>query len=152
MEVSGDELAGVVELFGALTREEMASALGELAFKAGTEPPEDEVIAAAVDRYVLVTVDREGEELLTVGPAAFPALPPGAEDLPHILDVDPREVDRAALAPVVEERFRIEAARAVADGDEDAIDRLLDLTYDLEAWGPLELATVRERLTAEQTT
>jgi len=139
---SPDGLAGVVDLFGGLTREELDRALAELAFKRGADSPEGHVVDDAVASYHLV----EHDDLLVVGPAAFPSLPDGAEDLPHILDVDARSVDREAVAATVEERFRADTARALAAEDSAAVERLLDVSYDLETWGPADVADVRRRL------
>lgn len=156
MELSPDELAGVVDLFGALSRAELEAALGEFAYRRGEDPPEgavEDAIEDALAAYALVAfdpaaagVDADAGELLAVGPTAFPTLPEGAADLPHILDVGEREVDRAALAAAVESRFRADVARAVAEGDRETARRLLDASYDLEAWGPVDLAGMRERL------
>lgn len=159
-----DELAGVVDLFGALTREELSTALGELAFKAGTDADDAAISAAidaAVEEYSLVAfdpnrvglddagVDADGsEELFAVGPTAFPTLPDHAEDLPHILDVADRAVDRTVLAELVRERLADETDAAVADGDAARCEELLDVCYDLEAWAPVTADAIRERLAA----
>ncbi|MEF8856348.1 MAG: hypothetical protein V5A16_02880 [Haloplanus sp.] len=146
---TGDELAGVVDLFGALTREELEAALGELAFKRGEAVDDDaieEAVAAAIEGYYLVTVDRGDETLLVPGPVAFPALPDGAEDLPHIMDVPDRDVDEVVEA--VERRLRADAARAVDAGDAERIERLLDVSYDLETWGATDVSDIRSRLDA----
>ncbi|WP_251331326.1 DUF7109 family protein [Haloplanus sp. HW8-1] len=148
-DATGDELAGVVDLFGGLTREELESALGELAFKRGAEVEADAAAAAvdaAVEDYYLVAVDRGERTLLAPGPAAFPSLPTGAEDLPHILDVPDRDPDRTALVEAAERRLRADAARAVDEGDGDRIERLLDVSYDLETWGGVDVSDVRSRL------
>ncbi|GAA0463099.1 hypothetical protein MUK72_07685 [Halococcus dombrowskii] len=152
MELTHDELAGIVDLFGALSLSELATAGDELAFKRGTELAGPDV-DAALAAYRLVAFDPDAitdrttdEQLLAAGPTAFPALPDGAEDLPHILDVDACTPDRAALGAVVEERFRADAARAVAEDDHDRIARLLDVSYDLETWAPVALDGVRDRL------
>ena len=156
LDVDGDALAGVVDLFGALTRAELERALEELAYKLGSEPPDTGAVDRAVERYALVTygadggdgepdADDGGTELLVPGPSAFPTLPPGAEDLPHIMEVPSREVDREAVGRAVEERFRADVARALASGDDDLVERLLDVSYDLDAWG-LDLAELRDRL------
>jgi hypothetical protein len=154
MELTHDELAGVVDLFGALTRSELADAGAELAFKRGGDF-DDGNVDAALAAYRLVAFDpgavieeEVDERLLAAGPTAFPTLPEGAEDLPHILDVEPRTPDRAALGTVVEERFRADAARAVAEDDRERIERLLDASYDLETWAPITLDGVRDRLDA----
>jgi hypothetical protein len=142
-----DELAGIVDLFGALTREELGSACSELAYRRGEDPPED-AVEAALSEFALVRFDADGEddELLAPGPAAFPTLPEGAEDLPHILDVETRSVDRATVARAAEERLRTEAAQAVTAGDTERADELLDISYDIEAWGGVDLSGVRDRL------
>jgi hypothetical protein len=146
-----DELVGVVDLFGALTREELAEALFELAFKQGRDVDENAVeaeIAAAEESYYLVAFDRDGERLLAPGPASFPTLPENAEDLPHILDVESRAVDREALAGQVLDRLVTEVEEAVAADDRDRAEELLDASYDLEAWAPVDAAGVRDRLDA----
>jgi len=146
---TGDELAGVVDLFGALTRDELEGALGELAFKRGEDVDETAIDAAiddAVAGYYLVPAERDGTTLLAPGPVAFPALPDGAEDLPHILDVPERDLNRAELAEAAERRLRADAAQAVDADDGDRIERLLDVSYDLETWGSTDVSGVRRRL------
>jgi hypothetical protein len=166
-----DDLAGVVDLFGWLTRAELSDALSELAFKRRAEVDEDAIGAAidlAVDGYALVPApadalsggdvddlaDAESEPgaestALAVGPAAFPTLPEGAEDLPHILDVPDRGVDREALADAVLERLRREAVESITEGDADRLETLADVTYDVEAWAPVDVDPVRTRILSE---
>jgi len=147
MEPSPDDLAGVVDLFGALTRMELERALHELAFKRGTDPPDAEaLIESALASYHLVAVDGAGEASLVVGPTAFPALPGGAEDLPHIMDDAGADVPDADQIAAAEGRFRQDAASAVAAGDDERVRTLLDVSYELEVWGDVDLADVRERL------
>ncbi|MFB6252204.1 MAG: hypothetical protein ABEI27_11075 [Halobellus sp.] len=165
-----DGLAGIVDLFGALTPAELEQALSELAFKRGTDLDESAVATAideAVRSYALVRYatgaadsengaggtaddDAPGDQtLLAPGPAAFPTLPPNAEDLPRILDVDPRDVNRDTAAEALAERFRADAARAVSAGDGAEIRRLLDLTYDVAVWAEsIDVDDVRDRLDA----
>jgi len=150
MELTPDELAGVVDVVGPVTREELVRACGELAFKRGEDVDAETAEAAvesALSTYHLVTVADHGAAveapLVVVGPAAFPALPDGTEDLPHILDVPGRAPASAAVAAAAERRFREDAAEAVRAGDENRIQELLDVSYDLEAWGPVELASAR---------
>lgn len=147
-DLDADEVAGVVDLFGALTREEVRRALEELAFKRGDDPEEVDAAAAldaAVESYHLVEVESD-PSTYAVGPVAFPALPPGAEDLPHILDVSERDPDRADLAEAAERRLRADAAQAVNADDGARIERLLDVSYDLETWGATDVSDVRSRL------
>ena len=145
-----DELAGVVDLFGALTPSELESALEELAFKRGDSVDADAVttdVDDAVASYAVVRY-REGDRTLLVpGPAAFPTLPPNAEDLPHILDIPDREVDHEAAGTAVADRLRADAAAAVDAGDTAAIRRLLDVTYDVEVWSDaVAVDDIRDRL------
>lgn len=145
MDLTDDEVAGVVDLFGALSRAELVEALGELAFRAGVDADDEQFagrIDDAVERFALVPV----EDRLVAGPTAFPTLPPGAEDLPHIVDVDRRPVDRAAAAAAAEELFRRTTAAAVEAGDDDRLDELLDVSYDLEAWGPVDVGDARDAI------
>jgi len=154
-EASADEVAGVADLFGGLTRAELEAALAELAYKQGEEyAPEafGAQVEAAVQSYHLVGLDPEDagadvtEPLLVPGPEAFPALPEDARDLPHILDAPERSVDRERSARAAVERFRADAARALDAGDEEQIRTLIDVSYELEAWGPVDLGNVRDRL------
>jgi hypothetical protein len=158
---TADALAGVVDLFGALTRGELDRACAELAARQGGTVVADADVDAAVRTYHLVAVGPGSDvvapdgsaaplgpdgEWLVVGPVAFPSLPAGAEDLPHVLDVDRRAVDRGAAVDAVETRLRRDAARAVVDDDAARMRRLLDVTYDLEAWATADVADVRTRL------
>jgi hypothetical protein len=143
-----DELAGIVDTFGALERSELERACSETAFRRGEELEEDAVARAiddAIDAYALI----EHDGMLVPGPAAFPTLPDGAEDLPHILDVERREFDRAAVAATVADRFAADVEDAIDAGDRAACEALLDRSYAVESWGPVELDDERERLDGE---
>lgn len=146
MDLDADELAGIVDLFGLLPRETLVSAMRELAFRRGEsfeEAAARTAIDDAVDDFVLIQFEHEGETVVVPGPTAFPVLPEGAEDLPHILDAQRRTVDRSVLAEPV--AWRLEAAaRQVTDPDRAA--DLVDVTYDAEAWTDVDLTDVRERL------
>lgn len=170
MQPDPDELAGVADLFGALTREELRRAFEDLAARSGDDfDPEalDAAVEDALADYYLVAVDAgavgggdgdgdaggggEGagdadHELLASGPTALPRLPDGGEDLPHLLPVGPRTVDREALGEAALVRLRGDAARAVDGGDEERVAALLDVCYDLEAWAPVETDELRGQL------
>ncbi len=165
-----DDLAGIVDLFDWLTRAELSRALSELAFKQRTEIDEAAIAAAidvAVAEYALVpapaaalseagttTEFDDGSEAdeavaLAVGPAAFPSLPDDAEDLPHILDLPDRDVDRRALADAVLERLSEDAVAAITESDHERLETLADVTYDIETWAPVDAGEIRERIVSE---
>ena len=159
MRFDSDELAGIVDLLGPLTEAELADAAHEAAFREGTvdELAVEADLAEALERWALVRVpaDRhdgagtgDGEPLLVVGPTAFPVVPPGGEDLPHILDLPPRGGLRAAAAATVRERFERAVETAIDAEDADRAADLLDLSYDLDAWAGIDVAAERERLDA----
>ncbi|MFB6133246.1 MAG: hypothetical protein ABEJ44_07590 [Halanaeroarchaeum sp.] len=146
MYLDADELAGIVDLFGFLHRDDLLDAVQELAFRRDVPFDAEETDGAiddAVEAFALVQFERTGEPVLVAGPTAFPTVPDGAEDLPHILDVPRREVDRSALAGPV--RSRLEAAADRVREPDRARD-LIDVTYDAEAWTDVDLADVRGRL------
>lgn len=145
--MDGDALAGIVALFGGLTRAELSTAVREHAGRHGdgTEHPDD-AIDAAQDAYELLAVAHDGTTVLVPGPIAFPEPPAGAEDLPHILaDTERRTVPAAARADAV--RQRLTAAAADADPGSEHARRLVDVTYDAEAWVAVDLSGVRNTLT-----
>lgn len=152
MEFSGDDLAGVVDSFGALTRDELRDALAELAFKQGDDADSgafEDLIDEAIDEYQLIRLDasESGQDpLLVVGPSAFPTLPAGTQDLRHILDIDERDIDRERAGEAVTERLREEAALAIEMGDTAEIERLIDVSYDVEAWASVTLDEIRSHL------
>jgi hypothetical protein len=82
------------------------------------------------------------------GPVAFPALPAGAGDLPHILNIPDRGVDRAAAGEAAAERLLAEAATAVDAGNTGRITELIDVSYELEAWANVDVTPARDRLAA----
>jgi hypothetical protein len=147
MEAAPDDLAGVVDLFGALTRADLERAFAELAFKRGGEPPAlEEVLEEALASYRLVAVEHGEEQWLVVGPTAFPSMPEGAEDLPHIMEEAGASVPDVEGLAAAKARFREDAARAIAEGDADRIETLLDVSYEFDVWGDVDLAAERERL------
>jgi hypothetical protein len=162
MDLTGDELAGVVDLFGTLSRAELRRAWSELAFKRGDDlstEAADAAIDDAVASYVLLSLSESetsrgeteptDDERLAVGPVAFPTLPDGAEDLPHIMDVPDREPDPERLARVVRRRFERDAEAAIEADDGARIAELLEVSYELDVWGPVDMdvAATRAQLT-----
>lgn len=148
MEYTADELAGIADLFGGLAREELGRAVDELAFKAGAEVSSSTIdtwIEEAVRTFALVEVEVEEGTVLAPGPTAFPELPDGAADLPHIMDVPRRSLPPEAVETAVRKRLASEAA-TLEDAERAA--ELIDVTYDAEAWAGLDLADVRDRLEA----
>lgn len=157
MDATADELAGVVDLFGGLTRAELERALSEATFRANGGSIDETAVATAIDEAVaeLALVEYDGWEeastddsLLVAGPTAFPTVPDEAEDVPHILDIDRRRLDRATLGESARERFVTDLEDALEAGDDNRIRELIDRSYDLEAWAPIDLADERARLEA----
>ncbi|SDQ53644.1 DUF7109 family protein [Natronobacterium texcoconense] len=154
MDATADELAGVVDLFGGLTRAELDRALSEAAFRADGGSVDGAALEAAIDdaiaSFSLVQYDGwDGDdELLVAGPTAFPTVPDDAEDVPHILEIERRRLDRAALGESVRDRFVADLESAVESNDDDRIRELIDLSYDVESWAPIDLAAERSRLEA----
>ncbi|ELZ13669.1 hypothetical protein C479_02451 [Halovivax asiaticus JCM 14624] len=147
MDLTADELAGIVDLFGAVTDDELGRALDELAARTGESALADAAaIETALESFTLLAYEVDGEPGYAVGPTSFPTLPPHAEDLPHILDVPHRSPDAAELGRVAGERFADEVADAIAADDTERARELLDLSYDVEAWAPVELSDERSRL------
>lgn len=169
MSTTLDELAGVVDLFGALTRSELTNALDELAFKQRRDVDESALrseIETAIDAYSLVEYEPtdspdksastesenpaettgDTEILVAVGPTAFPTLPPNATDLPHILNYDRRTVDRKQLAEQVCDRLAAEADAAAEAGNAERAGQLLDVSYDIEAWVAVEIDDIQSTL------
>jgi hypothetical protein len=147
--MDGDHLAGIADLFGGLTREEFDRALDELSFRRDEDLDAD--VDEAVRDYYLVGVesaasdDNEATEVFAPGPVAFPEPPEGAEDLPHILgDVGRRDISREELATAVRNRLTTDADHAEPGSDRARY--LVDVTYDAEAWAPVDLADVRAAL------
>ena len=142
-----DELAGVVDLFGALTREELLDACAELAFKsdgASLDPTAfSSAIGGALEAYVLVETTVDGEQVLLAGPTAFPMLPDHATDLPHILNIERRSIERDVVAERVLERI---AQEVDSELDPVRAETLLDVTYDLETWATVDVTEVRAGL------
>jgi hypothetical protein len=148
--IDSDELAGLVDQFGALTPAELERAVEEVAFRAGNSVADDtlaEALDGAEHRLQIVAVDDGNDRLYVAGPGALPRLPPGGENLPQILDVPERTVEREVVVEAAERRLREAAARAVGAADRERVELLLDATYDLEAWAPVADASgVRARL------
>ncbi|MDZ7701916.1 MAG: hypothetical protein U5J98_07520 [Halobacteriales archaeon] len=161
MEPTPDELAGVVDGFGGLTRRELRTALADLAARAGEGEAVDlgDLVDEAIESYYLLELDPDealadpeaapdDEPLLIPGPAALPELPDGGEDLPHLLAIEPRSVDREAAAGAAESALRADAAAAIDDGDTERAALLLDACYEVEAWGPVDLGDAKAGLAA----
>jgi len=158
MALDPDELAGVCDLFGGLTRDELARAVEELAFRRGDEfdaDAHDAAVADAIAAFVLLELapgsdadDAAADDdapLVVPGPRAFPRTPDGGADLPHIFDVSRRDVPGDA----VESAVRARLAAAVNDLDEDDAERasvLLDVTYDAAALTGGEFGDVRDAI------
>jgi hypothetical protein len=149
MTLNGDQLAGIVDLFGGLERGELFTAIEELQYRRGEETDDETIgdrIEDAIESYHLVRLHRETETLIVPGPAAFPDPPDGSEDLPHIVDVPRRSIDRDAVATAALEQLQRDADSAIRAADIARARRLLEVTYDIESYGDVDATDVRARL------
>lgn len=151
MEPDPDELAGVADLFGGLSRSGLTTAFEHLAARAGTpfdEETLESVIAEAVNEYFLVEIEHDGDLVVAPGPRALPSLPERGEDLPHMMDIEERRIDPLTIANATEERLRTDAAQAIAAADAERAALLIDVCYEVEAWGEVTTSEIRSELDA----
>ncbi|WP_254862518.1 DUF7109 family protein [Halovivax gelatinilyticus] len=150
MEPTPDELAGIVDLFGAVTDGELRRSCEELAARTGGDTGTDDRVGDAIDDaltgFELVEYAVDGQTGYVVGPTAFPEPPTHAEDLPHILDVPRRSIDRDVAGTNARERFEAGVDAAIDGNDGDRARTLIDVSYDIEAWAPVELEVYRDDL------
>ena len=153
MDATADELAGVVDLFGGLTRSELERALAELAFRTDGSDVDEEALEAsirdALSAFALVQYDPPDgpdEPLLIAGPTAFPEPPEYAEDLPYVLEVERRAIDRERVGGQIRDRYVAAVSDALEAGDRERLDDLLEVSYDVEAWVPIDLGDERARI------
>ena len=132
MPLDPDEFAGVCDLFGGLTRAELAGAVADLAARRGDEydrQSHDRAVANARAAYALLEVAPDAIDgldvdapLLVPGPRAFPTTPEGGEDLPHLLDAPRRDVPRDAVETALRARLAADVAALDNDGADDGED------------------------------
>lgn len=144
--LTGDVLAGIAGLFGGLARPELREACTEVLYRAEGERVGDAAIDAAlgraIDEHRLHEVD--GRDLVIPGPAAFPELPEFAEDLPVLLDVEEREVDRERAATDLVESLADELEAGAGPARRRTIEQL---SYDIEAWANVDASALRSAST-----
>lgn len=139
LDLTPDELAGIVGLFGALTRTELRDACLEVAYKRSGERPTaadiDAIIEDAIDEYRLVAREDAGTTHLVSGPTAFPTLPDFADELPHVLDIPDRDIDRRPVALNLIQKLD------ALDLDPHETDQL---SYEIESWANVDASVLRE--------
>lgn len=165
--ISLDELAGIVDLFGTLTRDAVDTAIVEMAFRQGIEVESDtrqEMITTAINQYRLIIYPSTEDEMRSIqhpseqasdinsnidetklnriapGPTAFPTLPAHAEDLPRILETDGQAIDHEAATYAVINRLRDDTEQAITNNDIELMRYLRDVTYDIETWAGVATA------------
>ena len=98
MDPTLDEIVGAVDLFGGLSREELVGGFQHIGARMGDDVDIKVLnlrIDEAIEKYYLVEVADQG--LLVAGPSALPELPEGGDDLPHLILVGEREINREEL-------------------------------------------------------
>jgi hypothetical protein len=149
MKLTLDELAGAVDLFGGLTRDELIQGCEDICARSGEVIDfelMDEKIENAIEKYYLIELKERG--LLVIGPVALPKLPEGGEDLPHLIQVENRSIDKKEIEKVVFERIEEEIKNNSLEEDLESLEILLDICYDIEIWssgGMEETRKVLER-------
>tara|TARA_A100001037_G_scaffold305549_1_gene346142 strand:- start:1937 stop:2416 length:480 start_codon:yes stop_codon:yes gene_type:complete len=147
MDPTLDELVGAVDLFGGLSREELVGGFQDIGARMGDDVDIKVLnlrIDEAIEKYYLVEVADRG--LLVAGPSALPELPEGGEDLPHLILVGEREINREELEKGVAERLGKEVEIAIFEKDRNQIESLLDVCYDLEMWAEVDVDGIRKKL------
>ena len=147
MDPTLDELVGAVDLFGGLSREELIGGFEDIGARMGGDVDINALnlrIDEAIEKYYLVEVADRG--LLVAGPSALPELPEGGEDLPHLILVGEREINREELEKGVAERLGKEVEIAIFEKDRNQIESLLDVCYDLEMWAGVDVDGIRKKL------
>ena len=147
MDPTLDELVGAVDLFGGLSREELVGGFQDIGARMGDDVDIKVLnlrIDEAIEKYYLVEVADRG--LLVAGPSALPELPEGGEDLPHLILVGEREINREELEKGVAERLGKEVEIAIFEKDRNQIESLLDVCYDLEMWAGVDIDGIRKKL------
>ena len=147
MDPTLDELVGAVDLFGGLSREELVGGFQDIGARMGDDVDIKVLnlrIDEAIEKYYLVEVADQG--LLVAGPSALPELPEGGEDLPHLILVGEREINREELEKGVAERLGKEVEIAIFEKDRNQIESLLDVCYDLEMWAGVDIDGIRKKL------
>ena len=147
MELSLDEIAGIVDIFGGLTNGELNTAMEEIAFRRDDSPVSqswlDQKIEQATEEGILVRQESHDPPLLCVGPVAFPVEPDGAEDLPYILDIPERTVDRESLANELLQNMEADISDTMSSNQRTAY---IELSYDIETWSGVDTSQLRDAL------
>ena len=144
MDPTLDQLAGAVDLFGGLTREELIQGFEDISARKGDILHTERLnmqIDEAIEKYYLVEI--EEQELLVVGPAALPDLPDGGEYLPHLIRGDKREIDKMRIGRDVKDKISREIEKEIHKMDKGEVEQLLDVCYDLEMWNEIDVEDVR---------
>tara|TARA_B110000014_G_scaffold263296_1_gene259582 strand:+ start:1005 stop:1484 length:480 start_codon:yes stop_codon:yes gene_type:complete len=147
MDPTLDELAGAVDLFGGLSRMELVQGFEDISARMGDSVDIETLngrIDEAVEKYYLV--EMKSQDLLVVGPTALPELPEGGEDLPHLILVGEREINREEVEKSVVDRMDKEVEIVISRKDIDQMGRLLDVCYDLEIWAEINVEGIRKKL------
>ncbi|MCD4703090.1 MAG: hypothetical protein K8R64_02105 [Methanosarcinaceae archaeon] len=160
--ISRDELAGVVEVMGAATLDEMLSISMELScmreeeetkeerFKELCQKAKDHHIIESVSADEVKNVISDDTEYFIVGPNAFPDYPYELSEIIDILELSERELDMDRVAKKFARRIKARLTflrnRINELPDPAPIDRikelekkysdLLNLYYDFDSWLP----------------
>lgn len=175
MKLSIEEIAGVVTVLRATTRDELHRIFGEIFYMRDGEPPStdklNKLIEKAFNQHWLepvtgeeIKADLAGEEFLVIGPSAFAAVPDELSEVIDMLDIDEsREVKWSKVASSRKDELMKKAKeldqkikKLGKKGKKTTekqlrtasskYNQLRELAYDYEAWLNTDLDNVKKIL------
>ncbi len=170
--ISRDELAGIIDVMGAATIDEVVSISMELSYMREEDESEEERIKKlcqkAKDQHIIETVSSDevkditsnDTEYFIVGPNAFPDYPSELSEIIDILELSERELDMDRVARKFARRLKARLTflknRINELPDPTPIDwieelekkysDLLNLYYDFDSWLPELFSPMEEEV------
>ena len=170
--ITKDELAGIIDVLGAATIEEINLIVQELAeirrLESVTSDYVEQLCDSALGEHLIETVSSEevedggADEVYYIsGPNAFPDIPYELSEIFDILELSKREVDMSKVAKTFSSRLKQRAKRlngkidsfsggSVLDSDLAMLEKrysdLLNLYYDYDFWLPGGISDIEDKI------
>ena len=170
--ITKDELAGISDVLGAATIEEIHLIVQELAeirrFEAVSPADVEQLCESALGEHLIETVSSEevddggsDEAYYISGPNAFPDIPYELSEIIDILELSKREVDMSKVAKSFSSRLKQRARRlnesidslseeSASDDDFARLEKrysdLLNLYYDYDFWLPGGMSDIEDKI------